>query len=91
MEEDMTFIQKDTAAWQLLVRIAFYIPLTLTTVGILFVPVELWARGYLLMGLYFCIFSTFSYAKTVRDAHETKKLLNQVNEARTDKLLKEFG
>lgn len=88
--EQFELIQNDTTAWQFLVRVSFYISLTLTILGILFLPGVIWAKGYVLMGLCWCIFSAFSYAKTVRDAHEAKKLLNRLNEAQAEKILQEF-
>jgi hypothetical protein len=39
----------------------------------------------------FTIGSTFSLAKAIRDEHEAKKLINKIEQARTEKILKELN
>ena len=53
--------------------------------------VPIWIRGYLVLGTLFLVASTFTLAKTMRDQFEGSKLINQLAQARTDKLLKEYG
>lgn len=43
------------------------------------------------MGLAFSVGSTFSVAKTTRDIHEARKLAYKLEEARTEKLLKDHN
>ncbi|MGD8863731.1 MAG: YiaA/YiaB family inner membrane protein [Myxococcales bacterium] len=81
----------DTAAWRLQVVVAFLIALCLTTVGILYLPVDAWTKGYLAMGLYFTVSSAFGLAKTLRDAHESSRLIHRIAEARTEQMLREYG
>ena len=47
-------------------------------------------KGYLFMGLLFTVGMSFSVAKTIRDQHETSKLINRVEEAKTEKILNEY-
>ena len=65
--------------------------LLLTTGGIFFLPVDIWTKGYLGMGLYFTVSSAFTLAKTVRDAHENGRLINRIAEARTEQMLREYS
>ena len=44
----------------------------LTSLGIAYLPVDVWTKGFLGMGLLFTIGSCFSLAKTVRDDHEAE-------------------
>jgi hypothetical protein len=81
----------DTAAWRLQVMVAFVIALGLTTVGILYLPADLWAKGYLVIGLYFTVSSSFTLAKTLRDTHEGDKIAARVSEAKTEKILREYA
>ena len=83
-------IQQDSAAWKFFVVVSFVMSLGATSMGILILPVELWVKGYIAMGLYFTISSCFILAKTLRDAHEADKLVNKISDARTKKMLKEF-
>lgn len=83
-------IQQDSAAWKFFVVVSFVMSLGATSMGILILPVELWVKGYIAMGLYFTISSCFILSKTLRDAHEADKLVNKISDARTKKMLKEF-
>ncbi len=53
--------------------------------------VPIWMRGYLVLGTLFLTGATFTLAKTLRDQFEAGKLINQLAQARTEKLLKEYG
>jgi hypothetical protein len=54
-------------------------------------PVSGWIKGYLGMGLFFLVSATITLTKTMRDAHENKKIVNRIHEAKTEKILKEYG
>jgi hypothetical protein len=82
--------QKDSAAWQLFVWVNFILAVMATGFGVLFLPIEFWFKGYMAMGLLFTIGSTFSLAKAVRDEHESKKLTNKIQQAKTERMLKEI-
>jgi hypothetical protein len=58
--------------------------------GVAMMPVEIWMRGYMILGSLFLTGSTFTLAKTLRDQFEGAKLVNKLAQARTEKLLKEF-
>jgi hypothetical protein len=48
-------------------------------------------KGYLAMGLFFTLGSSFTLSKTVRDNYEAQKLINRVVDAKTEKILHEYG
>ncbi|MDH5672991.1 MAG: YiaA/YiaB family inner membrane protein [Myxococcales bacterium] len=81
----------DSGAWRFQVIAAFAIALTLTTGGVLYLPLDNWIKGYLLMGLYFTVSSAFGLAKTLRDAHEQERLASKISAARTEKMLREYA
>jgi len=81
----------DTQAWRMQVWLAFGLALSLTTLGVLYLPVDVWVKGYLGVGLYFTVSSCFTLAKTLRDQHEREKVLNKITEARTERMLREYG
>lgn len=83
-------VQEDSAAWRFFVIVSFMASLGATSLGVLILPVDFWVKGYIGMGIYFTICSTFMLAKTLRDAHEADKLINRISEARTEKMLKDF-
>ena len=82
---------QDTAAWRFQVIAAFAIALGLTTGGILYLPLSMWVKGYLIMGLYFTVSSAFGLAKTLRDSHESTRMVNKISEAKTEKMLRELA
>lgn len=81
--------QKDTTAWIIQVWLSFTLSLSATSIGIFYLPVDSWVKGYMGMGLLFSIGSTFTLAKTVRDNHEAAKLTARIDEARVEKILTE--
>lgn len=60
-------VTKDTSAWILQTWLFFAMALFVACIGLYHLPVDLWVRGYLTMGLFFTLGSTFSLAKLVRD------------------------
>lgn len=87
---DSPTLSQDTPAWRGFVSLSFVISLGLMVTGIAILPVMLWIKGYLAMGLFFTVSSTLTLSKTVRDHHESMKMVNRVSEAKTERLLKEF-
>lgn len=83
-------MKSDSAAWQFQVWASFIAALMTTSVGIYALPVDIWMRSFLGMGLLFSVGSTLSLAKTMRDKHEESKLIGKIAEAKTEKLLREF-
>lgn len=79
--------QKDSAAWIFQTWAAFILSISMTTVGIVNLPVNSWVKGFMGMGMAFSIGSTFSLAKTMRDLHETRKLVAKIDEAKVERLL----
>ena len=73
MIRDNHYRQVDTSAWILQVWIAFALALVLMLVGLYNLPVDWWVRGYIAIGLFFTISSSFTLAKTIRDNEEARK------------------
>ncbi len=63
----------NTTAWKFQVWASFVLSSTITGLGVLYLPVDVWTKGFLGMGLLFTIGSCFSLAKTVRDEHESER------------------
>ena len=59
-----------TAAWKFQVWVSFVASTAAMITGILYLPVDLWTKGFFAMGLLFTVGSCFSLAKTIRDEHE---------------------
>jgi hypothetical protein len=83
--------QKDSNAWIFQTWVAFILSVGMTTTGILNLPVDVWVKGFMGMGLGFSIGSTFSLAKTQRDLHESTKLTSKIEEAKVEQILSQHG
>lgn len=90
MNADPISLQQDSPVWIFFVKLSFAVALLTTTLGIYFLPVDVWIKGYMAMGLYFCVASAISLSKTLRDEHEAKRLIKKISEVKTEKLLKEY-
>ena len=78
-------------SWNFLVWAGFVISFGATIVGLTVAPLNIWIKAFLGMGVFFITVSCFTLAKTLRDQHEQRKLVNRGNEAKTEKLLNETG
>lgn len=87
--KDLMSSQTHSQAWVFQAWASFIIAVSATGLGIAYLPLDGWTKGYLGMGLAFTVGSTFSIAKTTRDIHEAQKLAARVDEARVEKLLAE--
>ncbi len=81
----------DSPGWQFFVKVSFTVALAGMVFGISVMPVEIWVRGYMILGSLFLVGSTFTLAKTMRDEFESAKLINQIAQARAEKLLQDYG
>ena len=90
MDPQTTNIDPHTTAWSVQVWGSWLIAMAMLFGGTVLLPVDLWCKGYLLMGQLFVVGSSFTLSKTVRDSHESNRLRNRITKAKTDKLLKEF-
>ncbi|MDF5726016.1 MAG: YiaA/YiaB family inner membrane protein [Rhizonema sp. PD37] len=79
--------QKDSNAWVIQTWAAFVLSISMTTIGIVNLPVSSWVKGFMGMGLTFSVGSTFTLAKTTRDLHESRRLTARIDEAKVEKLL----
>ncbi|MEC3913586.1 YiaA/YiaB family inner membrane protein [Nocardia sp. CDC160] len=80
---------KSTTAFLAQATIAFGISFCALIIGIAYLPLDIWQRGFLLMAMLFLVSSTFTLAKVIRDQHESSKVTQRIDEARMEKLMAE--
>ena len=83
-------LRLDSPGWLFFVKVSFVCALAGMTFGVAVMPVEIWMRGYMILGTLFLVGSTFTLSKTMRDEFEASKLINKLAQARTEKLLKDY-
>lgn len=79
-----------TSAWIAQTWISFTVSISATLIGILYLPVDIWVKGYLGMGFMFSIGSTVSLSKTIRDMEESKHILARLDEAKLERFLADY-
>jgi hypothetical protein len=84
-------IQIHSAAWKNFTLASFVLSLVMTGAGIVFLPIDFWMKGYLGMGVLMLVQTCVTMTKTQRDIHEASKLVNRIEDARTERLLMEVG
>ncbi len=60
-------VQRDTASWRIQVWLSFAIAVFASGIGVLQLPSDQLDRAFLAIAFFFCLFASFSVAKTVRD------------------------
>ena len=68
----------DTQAWVFQSWAAFLLSAGVTFTGILWLRPDAtaWIQGYLAVSLFFCVNTSFTLSKTIRDNHEAEKVMN---------------
>ncbi len=82
-------MQIHSSAWVAQTWIAFVAAVGVTTLGIWFLPVDVWVKAFMGMGLLFTVGSTFSLSKTLRDVHESESIRKRIDEARVNRIIAE--
>ena len=80
-----------SGAWIVFTQASFVASAALVAVGILFMPIDIWMKGYLAMGVVMLIQSCIMATKTVRDVHEGRRMVNRIEDAKTERLLMSVG
>ncbi|HEY8564122.1 MAG TPA: YiaA/YiaB family inner membrane protein [Beijerinckiaceae bacterium] len=80
-----------SSAWVTFTYGSFLGALAMVALGIVFMPVDIWLKGYLAMGTVMLVQSCVTVTKTARDLHEGRRLVNRIEDAKTERLLMEIG
>jgi hypothetical protein len=83
-------MHSDSQAWKLYCRLSFVIAVGMMLMGIWLSPIGLAMQGYFTMGTAFLMGTCFTLAKMLRDDHESSKFHNKIEEAQTERILKEY-
>jgi hypothetical protein len=56
--------------WVNFTYVSFLAAVLMTGIGIFFLPTDLWAKGFLAMGVTMIVMSSINLTKTIRDNHD---------------------
>jgi hypothetical protein len=79
--------QKHSSTWVSFSYLSFGTAAFMLALGIYMMPLDLWGKGYLAMGILMLVQTTVNVTKTIRDNAESEKLIRKVEDAKTEKLL----
>lgn len=81
----------DSPAWRFQTWAAFVLALSATSIGIWWLPVDVWVKAFVGLGLWFTVSSSFALAKSERDRHEANKLSTRVAEHQVERVLRDLS
>jgi hypothetical protein len=76
--------------WITFTYASFIVSLAMVAIAIVFLPADLAIKGYLAMGVAMLVQSCITLTKTIRDVHESARLMNRIEDAKTERLLMEI-
>jgi hypothetical protein len=80
-----------SSAWVTFTYVSFGASAFMVAVGVYFLPVDLWIKGYLTMGILMLVQCCVTLTKTVRDMHESSRMVNRIEDAKAERLLMEVS
>ena len=84
-------VQPHSNAWVTFTYVSFAGAAFMVAIGVFYLPIDLWMKGYLTMGIIMMIQCCVTLTKTVRDMHESGKLVNRIEDAKAERLLMEVS
>jgi hypothetical protein len=76
-----------SSGWVTFTYAAFIGSILMVVAGIVLMPLDMWIKGYFAMGIVMLIQSCVTVTKTIRDVHESGKLVNRIEDAKAERLL----
>jgi len=83
--------QENTSAFYTLAWVSFAISSMGTLLGIYLVNIDIVYKLFFVMCYLFSVSSCFTLAKVVRDKHESKRIYNKIETAKTEKYLSDIN
>ena len=83
--------QPHSNAWVTFTYVSFSASAFMVAIGVFYLPIDLWMKGYLSMGIIMMLQSCVTLTKTIRDMHESGKMVNRIEDAKAERLLMEVS
>ena len=80
-----------TSTWATFTYATFIGSVLMVGAGVALMPLDIWIKGYFAMGIVMLIQSCITMTKTIRDVHESGKLVNRIEDAKAERLLMEVS
>jgi Uncharacterized protein conserved in bacteria len=87
MSSTAPYAPKDSGAWKMFTVGSFVVAAAMMAGGIWFMEASFAAKGFYAMAAIMLVHTSITITKTLRDDEESKRFLNRLDEAKTEKLL----
>jgi hypothetical protein len=84
---NQAFMPKHSDAWTMFTIVSFVVAASMMAGGIYFLEASFAAKGFYAMSALMLVHTAISITKTLRDVEESKRMINKIEDARTEKLL----
>jgi hypothetical protein len=85
--QQISTVERPTGAWVSFSYVSLGASILMVGGGIFALPLDWWIRAYFAMGMVMVVQSCFTLSKNIRDVHEANRMINRIEEARTEKVL----
>lgn len=89
MTPNETNLTSHSDAWVFQAKVSFAVALIAMSTAVAYLPVDPWIRAFLGLATLFTVTSSIGLSKTLRDVHESKRIVNRVGEAKLERFLAE--
>ena len=79
----------NTTGWLVFVKLSFVVSILAMAAAIFMMTGDLMLKGYLALNTLFIISSTIMASKTLRDEHESQKIMSRISETNANKSMQE--
>ncbi|ODN69836.1 YiaA/YiaB family inner membrane protein [Methylobrevis pamukkalensis] len=78
---------KDSGAWKTFTMFSFAVACAMMAGGIWFMEASFAAKGFYAMAAIMLVHTSITITKTLRDAEESSRVINRIEDAETERLL----
>ncbi len=84
---NQAYMPKHSDAWTMFTIISFALSASMMAGGIYFLEASFAAKGFYAMSAIMLVHTSISITKTLRDVEESKRMINKIEDAKTERLL----
>ncbi len=86
-----SYAPKDSNAWKTFTLASFALSTAMMAGGIYFLEASFAAKGFYAMAAIMLVHTAIAATKTLRDAEESNRFINRIEDAKTEKLLMDIN
>ena len=88
--DNLSYVAKDSNAWKIFTIGSFVVAAAMMAGGIYNLDASFAAKGFYAMAAIMLVHTSITITKTLRDAEEANRFLNKLEDAKTEKLLRDI-